>query len=180
MPHEKPYSEWQGDLSLEHCKRIARHMRLGEEYDLETVATIALACKVAKLELTLDLCLKRNRDIFRLQKAKGGDIMSVSLNPFSNDPELSKRVLEYKLEHVKLGFAEKKLTSFALKLSSTVKSDTATTCWLIASILESAGEAEKAARLKKDATLRALVEVSVKKGLPAPPWLQYTIAPFLF
>jgi hypothetical protein len=71
------------------------------------------------------------------------------------------------------------LASFASELYNIGKTDTPSACWKLGELLVGLGETTKGNRYKKVATLLTCGEVCVKKGLPAPPWTQYTIGKFL-
>lgn len=76
--------------------------------------------------------------------------------------------------------ARSRLITTATNIYLAGKRDTPTACWKMGELYVDAGDMAKASQYKKAATLMACGEVCVKKGLPAPPWSQYTIAEFLY
>ena len=76
--------------------------------------------------------------------------------------------------------ADAHLASVAEDMYRTGKTDTPSACWKLGELFCDMGDTSKGSQYKKMATLWTCGEVCVKKGLPAPPWTQYTIAKFLY
>jgi hypothetical protein len=194
------FSQWQDELALTWCLRISRCLDFDIDYPFDFIEGAANSCKVSsKLRSSLDRCLKSN-DVFRLKKAFGGVIISIRLNSNSSNPDINDRALHHKLDTARAELAvanaaleamrvniaalgteaNAHIAAVAVDMYRTCEKDAPSACWKLGELFLDMGDISKCSQCKKTATLMTCGEVCVKKGLPAPPWTQYTIAKFLY
>ena len=200
----------QDELALKWCLRISQSLAFDVDYPFDVIEGVANSRKVSKLEVPLDRCLKSNDVFalkkayggvivsmrlnskssnpeiydralyFKLETARAElDVANAALDVANAALKAMRVSADANITAVRTE-ADAHLVAVAVDMYRTGKTDTPSACWKLGELFFYMGDTSKGSQYKKMATLWTCGEVCVKKGLPAPPWTQYTIAKFLY